>query len=286
MVVAQAVLRGDAERFLRFSAVEHPLALQLGGSDPGLMAQAAALGERWGYDEINLNIGCPSDRVQSGSFGACLMREPGVVAACIRAIRQQTVLPVSVKTRIGIDAVEEYEFLRDFVQQMVEAGSTMFIVHARNAILQGLSPKENRNIPPLKYDYVYRLKQELPELRIILNGGVRTVDEVATHLRHVDGVMIGRQAYSEPWLLVDIDRQLQQEAASAQVERASVVRQMADYAEQELQAGGRLHHIVRHMLGLYSGQPGARGWRRFLVEQSRSKAAGPEILLESLERLG
>lgn len=281
MVVGHAVRHGDTERLLGFDPREHPLALQLGGSEPEVLAEAASEGSRRGYDEINLNIGCPSDRVQSGEFGACLMAEPERVAACVRAIRAQTELPVTIKTRIGIDDQEGYEFLRAFVDPLVEAGVDTFIVHARKAILSGLSPAENRSIPPLRYETVYRLKQDCPDLHITINGGIRTTADALLHLQYVDGVMIGRQAYADPYWLGELHAAVF--ADSEPPGRAILVRQMADYAEKVLASGGRLHHVTRHMLGLYAGQPGARAWRRFLSERVHDATAGPEVLLESLE---
>lgn len=281
MIVAQAILHGDQSRLLDFDPQEHPVALQLGGSEPELLAAAAAIGTKWGYDEINLNIGCPSDRVQSGSFGACLMGQPAVVADCVRAIADQTGCAPSVKTRIGIDSQDSFEFLRDFVGEVAAAGCRMFIVHARKAILSGLSPKENRSIPPLRYDVVYRLKQEFPNLRIILNGGVRDSQSVQEHLAHVDGVMIGREAYSNPYWLAELQSELLSDYAAPS--RAEVLLEMQAYVAQQLEAGVRLAHISRHLLGLYASQPGARDWRRYITEASRSPGADAEILQRSLE---
>lgn len=281
MIVAQAIVYGDQSRLLSFDPLEHPVALQLGGSDPKLLATAAAIGMQWGYDEINLNIGCPSDRVQSGSFGACLMSQPGVVADCVRAIKDQTGSAPSVKTRIGIDSQDSFEFLRDFVGAVAVAGCGMFIVHARKAILSGLSPKENRSIPPLRYDVVYRLKREFPNLRIILNGGVRDSQSVYQHLAHVDGVMIGREAYSNPYWLAELQSALLGDRTAPS--RAAVLLRMQAYVAQQLQAGARLAHISRHLLGLYAGQPGAREWRRYITEASRQPGADAEVLRRSLE---
>lgn len=285
MVVAHAIVRGDSRGLLAFDPAEQPLALQLGGSEPELLAQAARIAAGYGYDEINLNIGCPSDRVQSGSFGACLMAEPDRVADCIGAMKGAVDTPVTVKTRIGIDDHESYEFLADFVGTVAQAGCHKFVVHARKAILSGLSPKENRSIPPLRYETVYRLKKDFPDLRIIMNGGVRTTAEVRTHLQHTDGVMIGRQAYSDPYWLVDLQRVLTGEAGDWHpLSREQIVGQMAVYAERQLAAGTRMHHISRHMLGLFAGRPGARGWRRFISEGAANSSAGPEVLLESIAR--
>jgi len=280
MVVAQAIRHGDRARLLDFDPLEHPVALQLGGSDPHLLADAAAIGFSWGYDEINLNIGCPSDRVQSGSFGACLMSSPGRVADCVRSIADRTGLPPSVKTRIGIDDQDHYEFLRDFVGEVSAAGCRMFIVHARKAILSGLSPRENRMIPPLRYDVVYRLKREFPGLRIILNGGVRDTASVREHLRYADGVMIGREAYSNPYWLTELEALLPDGRPAPN--REAVMMQMQEYASRQIGSGVRLSHISRHLLGLYAGQPGARNWRRFVTEASRKADATAAILEHSL----
>ena len=268
MITTGALIHGNVDRHLAFSAEEHPVALQLGGSEPDELAHSAKLGEQYGYDEINLNIGCPSERVQRGAFGACLMAEPELVARCVEAIRQRMQIPVTVKHRIGIDAVEEYGFVRDFVGTVAQAGCRTFIVHARNAVLKGLSPKENREIPPLKYDYVYRLKREFPSLEIVINGGITTRAQVAEQLKHVDGVMLGRAAYHDPWVLADPGRT-----------RADVVRTMYEYAKDHLP----LRQVARHILGLYHGQPHARIWRRMLSDSERLKRNDPTLLLEALE---
>lgn len=266
MVTAAALLHGDANRLLQFDPSEHPVALQLGGADPDMMAKAANMGATAGYDEININVGCPSDRVQNGQFGACLMAQPKRVARCVTAMRDGCSLPVTVKTRIGIDEFDSFEYLRDFVGEVAEAGCETFIVHARIAILAGLSPKENRSVPPLNYDRVYRLKEEFPSLGIVLNGGIKTIDEVVRHLQQVDGVMIGRQAYQDPWFLVELERTLGGSVST--VRRHDVVIGMRPYIEKQLAEGVRLKHITRHMLGLFAGQPGARAWRRYLSEHA------------------
>jgi len=268
MITTGALIHGDVERHLAFSAEEHPLALQLGGSEPGDLAHGARLGERYGYDEINLNIGCPSERVQRGAFGACLMAEPKLVAQCVRAIREAVEKPVTVKHRIGIDHVEDYGFVRDFVGAVADAGCRTFIVHARNAVLKGLSPKENREIPPLKYQYVYQLKRDFPQLEIVINGGITTREQIAAHLGHVDGVMLGRAAYHDPWLPADAGKT-----------RPQVVAAMVAYARR--QRGVPLRGIARHMLGLYHGLPRARQWRRLLSDAARLKENRPELLLEA-----
>jgi tRNA-dihydrouridine synthase A len=281
MLTAQALVHGDGPRLLRFHPAEHPVALQLGGSDPALMAAAARQGATAGYDEININVGCPSDRVQSGQFGACLMASPDRVADCVRAMRAATDIPVTVKTRIGIDDQDSYDFLRQFIETVADAGCTTFIVHARKAILDGLSPKDNRQVPPLHYQRVYRLKREHPELAIVLNGGVTTTAQVLHHLEHVDGVMIGRQAYQDPWFLVELARAAGggEEAAAT---RRAVVEEMRPYVERELAAGTELKHITRHMLGLFKGQPGARAWRRHLSESAHQPGAGIEVIDQAL----
>ena len=268
MITTGALLHGDVDRHLAFSPEEHPVALQLGGSEPDDLARCAKLGEQYGYDEINLNIGCPSERVQRGAFGACLMAEPRLVAECVRAIKERVAKPVTVKHRIGIDAVEDYSFVRDFVGTVSEAGCRTFIVHARNAVLKGLSPKENREIPQLKYDYVYRLKRDFPQLEMIINGGITTRAQIDAQAGRVDGVMLGRAAYHDPWLLADAGKS-----------RADVVHAMVDYARRHLP----LRQVVRHMLGLYHGQPHARVWRRMLSDSERLRTNRPELLLEALE---
>jgi tRNA-dihydrouridine synthase A len=270
MITTGALLHGDIPRHLEFSEAEHPVALQLGGSEPGELAHCAKLGEQYGYDEINLNIGCPSERVQRGAFGACLMAEPMLVSRCVEAIKDAVAIPVTVKHRIGIDQVEDYSFVRDFVGTVAQAGCETFIVHARNAVLKGLSPKENREVPPLKYDYVYRLKRDFPALRIVINGGVTSLGQAEIHLKQVDGVMIGRAAYSDPWMLAD-DGQT----------RAQVARRMYDYAK----TAESLRHVTRHMLGLYHGMPRARLWRRVLSDSARLKANRPELILEALDEM-
>jgi tRNA-dihydrouridine synthase A len=268
MITTGALIHGDVERHLAFSAEEHPVALQLGGSEPADLAKCAKLGEAYGYDEINLNIGCPSERVQKGVFGACLMAEPRLVGECISAIKATVGIPVTVKHRIGINDIESYGFVRDFVAAVAEAGCRTFIVHARNAVLKGLSPKENREIPPLKYDYVYRLKEEFPALEFVINGGITSWAEITTHLAYVDGVMLGRAAYHNPWLLADPGKT-----------RAEVVRAMYQYAK----GVESLRHVTRHMLGLYHGHRKARLWRRLLSDSERLRPNRPELLLEALD---
>jgi len=282
MVTAQAVRHGDRGRLLGFDPAEHPVALQLGGSEPALLAEAAHTGMHYGYDEINLNVGCPSDRVQSGRFGACLMGEPALVRDCISAMRDAVDIPVTVKSRIGIDEHDDYEFLRDFIGTVAQSGCDTFIVHARKAILAGLSPKENREIPPLRYPFVYRLKQEFPALRIVLNGGVRDLDAARGHLEHVDGVMIGREAYHNPYFLAELEHALHGTPLPA---RETVVAKYVDYVEARLAEGVRLNAMTRHVLGLYLGRPGARQWRRQLAEGACARGAGAEVIREALQRV-
>lgn len=279
MVTAQAVLHGDRNRLLGFDPAEAPVALQLGGSDPEALAAAAQIGAHYGYDEINLNIGCPSDRVQSGRFGACLMAKPALVRDCVAAMRAAVDVPVTVKSRIGIDAHDDYGFLRDFVGTVAESGCDTYIVHARKAILAGLSPKENREVPPLRYEFVYRLKEEFPELSIMLNGGVRDLDAVRAHLARVDGVMIGREAYHNPYFLAEIERELHGTEPPA---REAVMAAFMDYIEARLKEGVRLTAMTRHVLGLYLGRPGARRWRRQLSEGASAGGAGIEVIREAM----
>lgn len=269
MVTTGALIHGDVARHLDFDPSEQPVALQLGGSEPSELAHCAALAQQWGYSEINLNCGCPSERVQRGAFGACLMSEPQLVADCVKAMVDVVAIPVTVKHRIGIDRVESYEFVRDFVGTVSEAGCSTFIVHARNAWLKGLSPKDNRDIPPLRYDWVYRLKKDFPALVIVVNGGITTTEQIQHHLRHVDGVMLGREAYHNPWWLNQWDPAFFPEFAAAPCTRESIELQMLDYMTQEQSKRGTpWPAIARHMLGLRHGLPGARLWRRVWSDHS------------------
>ncbi|MCJ7798701.1 MAG: tRNA dihydrouridine(20/20a) synthase DusA, partial [Polaromonas sp.] len=261
MVTTGALIHGDVARHLRFNAEEHPVALQLGGSEASDLAQCARLGEQWGYQEINLNCGCPSERVQRGAFGACLMNEPQLVADCIKAMVDVVTVPVTVKHRIGIDRRESYEFVRDFVGTVSEAGCPTFVVHARNAWLKGLSPKENRDVPPLRYELVHRLKQDFPELTICINGGINTREQVVEHLHVLDGVMVGREAYHNPWWLASWDADFFGAAPQSGMTRDAIEAQMVNYMEREAaREGTPWASIARHMLGLRHGQPGARRW--------------------------
>ncbi len=268
MITTGALLRGDVGRHLAFSAEEHPVGVQLGGSEPDELGKCAALAAQYGYDEINLNIGCPSERVQRGTFGACLMAEPELVADCMRAMRAAVGIPVTVKHRIGLNATHDFAFLRKFVKTVSEAGCRTFIVHARNAVLKGLSPRENREVPPLSYETVYRLKQDFPELEIVVNGGILSRTSIEKHFLHVDGAMLGRAAYHDPWVLADPGKT-----------RSEVVNTMVKYASRQ----SSLRHVARHMLGLYHGHPRARLWRRMLSDAARLSQNDPALLLQAME---
>jgi len=282
MVTTGAVLHGDRERILGFSEAEQPVALQLGGSDPEAMARAAAIGADWGYAEINMNVGCPSDRVQSGRFGACLMAEPAMVAACVAAMRAACDVPVTVKSRIGIDDRDSYEELVAFIGTIAEAGCDTFIVHARKAWLSGLSPKENREIPPLRYDVVHRLKRDFPHLTIAINGGITSLDAAEAQLAHLDGVMIGREAYQNPWMLAEADRRIFGEDGPVR-SRRDVVDGFLPYVETMRSRGVPLGSMTRHILGLYQAVPGARAFRRHLAENAHRQGAGPEVLRAAVD---
>jgi len=281
MIVANAVLRGDRERLLACDPAEHPVALQLGGSDPGQLARAAAIGASFGYDEVNLNVGCPSDRVQSATFGACLMEKPRLVGDCLRAMRGAVGVPVTVKCRIGIDEHDDYEFLERFVAEIAAAGCTTVIVHARKAVLKGLSPKENREVPPLIYERAWRIKRDFAALTVIVNGGLRTVPQVTEQLAQVDGVMLGREAYHNPYLLPALHRAVHDDGFQTP-EPAAIVAAMRDYAGREVANGTPLRAITRHMMGLLAGRGGARAWRRALSEGASRPGAGPELLEAAL----
>jgi len=292
MVTTGALLHGDVPRHLDFNDEEHPVALQLGGSEPADLAQSAKLGEQWGYDEINLNCGCPSERVQKGAFGACLMNEAPLVADCVKAMRDAVQIDVTVKHRIGIDAVTSYDFVRDFVGTVADAGCRTFIVHARNAILKGLSPKENREIPPLRYEVAYRLKKDFPALEIIINGGIKTLEEIDVHLQHVDGVMLGREAYHNPYLMADFDARYYGDDSPVK-SRAEVLQAMIPYMHAQLQKHGkserggglRLNSMTRHMLGLMAGLPNAKVFRQTLSDAKLLAEGDPEIVLQALARM-
>ncbi len=284
MVTTGALIHGDRERFLRFDPAEHPLALQLGGSDPEDMATCARMGADWGYDEININVGCPSDRVQSGRFGACLMAEPGLVADCVAAMKAVVDVPVTVKSRIGIDDLDSYDLLAAFTDRVATAGCDVLIVHARKAWLKGLSPKENRDVPPLRYDVVERLKCDFPTLPMVVNGGITTLQQAKAHLQTLDGVMIGREAYQNPWMLAEADALIFGDTKPTPSPR-TVLDAMLPYVEQRLSEGVPLNAITRHMLGLFHGRPGAKAWRRHLSEHAHRADADIGVLVEAARRV-
>lgn len=281
MVTTGAILFGDKQRFLGFDPAEHPIVLQLGGSDPNALASAALEGERFGYDEINLNVGCPSDRVQNGRFGACLMAEPTLVKDCVAAMADAVDLPITVKTRIGIDERDSYGFLCDFVGEVEAGGCRTFIIHARKALLKGLSPKENREIPPLDYERAYRLKRDFPDLRIILNGGLQKPEPILEALTKLDGVMIGREAYQNPYALAWMQRAIFDDPRPIP-SRHEIVHRFLSYVERELAKGVRLHSMTRHILGLFNGQKGARAWRRHLSTEAHRHDAGIKVIETAL----
>ncbi|CAN7303449.1 tRNA dihydrouridine(20/20a) synthase DusA [Rhizobium sp. LjRoot254] len=282
MVVADAAIHGKRDRLLGYDASEHPVALQLGGSDPGKLAEAARIGVDFGYDEINLNVGCPSDRVQSGTFGACLMREPDLVAGCIAAMKAMSPVPVTVKCRIGVDDQDPEIALDDLAAKVLDAGADAIWVHARKAWLQGLSPKENRDIPPLDYSRVYRLKQKYPNVFIGINGGVADLSETVEHLNHVDGVMLGRAAYHNTSVLADADHLVYGDPETA-VDWSFIRDAMMEHAERHIASGGRLGHVTRHMIGLFQGVEGARRYRQILSSDATRPGAGPEVIARAFE---
>ena len=282
MITTGALIHGDRDRYLQFNTQESPLALQLGGSNPEELATCAKMAEDLGYDEVNLNVGCPSDRVQNNMIGACLMGHPELVADCVNAMQQVVSIPVTVKHRIGIDDQDSYEELHHFVKTIAETGCLTFIVHARKAILQGLSPKENRDIPPLKYDVAYQLKKDFPELELIINGGIKTIDECLEHVNHLDGVMVGREAYQNPWLLNQVDQALYG-APESTLTRQQVLESMIPYIEAEIQKGSYLGHITRHILGIFHSMPGGKKFRRYISENAHKSGATIEVLKNALE---
>jgi tRNA-dihydrouridine synthase A len=283
MVTTGAILHGDRNRLLGFNEQEHPLALQLGGSDPAELAECARVGQEWAYDEINLNVGCPSDRVQRGRFGACLMLEPGLVKDCVSAMRDAVDIPVTVKTRIGVDNCDSYSWFSDFVSHVAESGCETFIIHARKAWLSGLSPKENREIPELRHEWVYRLKSEYPTLTIVLNGGVMSVADARGHLQELDGVMLGRAAYQNPWVLAECQSELFTETGVPDREAAVIA--MTEYLSAQVIQGVPVKKISRHMLGLFQGLPGARRWRRFISERTHLDAGNDQLLMQALDAM-
>lgn len=280
MITTGALLHGDQQRHLQFNTEEHPVAVQLGGSEPNDMASCAKLVEDQGYDEVNINVGCPSDRVQRGRFGACLMADPNLIAECVDAMQSAVSIPVTVKHRIGIDHQDSYEELETFVRIVSEAGCQTFIVHARKAWLKGLSPKENRDVPPLKYDWVYQLKQTFPELVFVINGGIKTLDACDEHLQQLDGVMMGREAYHNPYLLATVDQRFYADEAPIP-SRKQVLERYIDYVQQQLDQGIYLKHMSRHILGLFQGVAGAKAWRRLLSENAHKPASGVALLREA-----
>lgn len=283
MVTTGALLKGDnPERFLRFEDIEHPIALQLGGSDANALAQCAKLAENFGYDEVNLNAGCPSDKVQHSLIGAILMAHPEKVKDAMKAMQDACSIPVTLKHRIGLDDQQDYSIVRDFIGDVATTGTNTFIVHARNAILAGLSPKQNREVPPLKYDYVYRLKQDFPDLEIIINGGIKTLDECEQHLAHVDGVMVGREAYNNPWILSQVDSRLFNQKDQV-TSRIQALLDFVPFVEQRLNNGERLSHLTRHIMGIFLGQPGGKQFRRYLSEQGHKKDASIDVLKQAID---
>jgi tRNA-dihydrouridine synthase A len=283
MVTTGALIHGDTRRFLQYNTEEQPVALQLGGSNTKELALCCKMAEDYGYNEVNLNVGCPSDRVQNNMIGACLMGHASLVNECLSEMSAATSLPITVKHRIGIDDLDSREFLFEFVNEVKLSGCSTFIVHARKAILQGLSPKENRDIPPLIYDRVYDLKHEFPSLEIIINGGIKTLDDIQTHLQHVDGVMIGREAYHNPWLLSKVDSSIYNDQAVETIGRHDVARRMFPYISKQLLDGQRLNYITKHMLGLFHGQPGGKKFRRYISENAHQADAGLEVLEQALK---
>jgi tRNA-dihydrouridine synthase A len=284
MITTGAIIHGDYQRFLAFDELEHPVALQLGGSEPAALAQCARMGEDFGYDEINLNVGCPSDRVKSGKFGACLMLNPALVADCVAAMTAQVKVPVTVKCRIGVDQQDSYEALVGFIETVAAAGCEVFIVHARKAWLSGLSPKQNREVPPLQYDVVRRVKKDFPQLSIVLNGGIRDVAQVEEHLQFVDGVMIGREAYSNPYFLAEIEKKifsLHEDITT----RHEVIEKFIPYLQNQLIKKVKLSSMTRHILGLFQGEPGARLWRRYLSENAYKNGVGVDVVEAALTHI-
>lgn len=285
MVTANAVIHGHREHLIGYNDVEHPVALQLGGSDPVAMAEAAKIAEDYGYDEVNINCGCPSDRVKSGFFGACLMENPDLVARCVEAMRNTVDIPVTVKNRIGIDDQEDYKDLLNFVDIVHRGGANHFIIHARKAWLQGLSPKENREIPPLRYDLVHQIKQERPELDIAINGGITTLQQSLEHLETLDGVMLGRAAYQDPWVLRDVDELIFNKPSSSIANRHEALEAYFPYIEQQLSQGMKLHYMTRHIIGLFNGQPGGKQFRRYISENAYRSDADLDVLKKAMEKV-
>lgn len=283
MVTTGALIHGDYKRFLAFDHFEHPVALQLGGNDPAALAHCAGMGEDFGYDEINLNVGCPSDRVKSGHFGACLMLNPALVAEGVSAMRARVKIPVTIKCRIGVDHQDSYEELSLFIKTIADAGCEIFIIHARKAWLNGLSPKQNREVPPLCYDVVQKIKQDFPHLTIIVNGGIKTLEEIDDHLQHVDGVMIGREAYTNPYFLAEIEKKYFSFNDEDVISRHAVIEKLIPYIQDQIKNNVKLSSITRHILGLFQGQYGARLWRRHLSEQAHKAGADVDVLQSAMQ---
>ncbi|MCK5810612.1 MAG: tRNA dihydrouridine(20/20a) synthase DusA [Cocleimonas sp.] len=285
MVTTGALIHGDRDRYLKFNAEEQPVALQLGGSNPKDLAECAKMAQDSGYNEVNLNVGCPSERVQKGAFGACLMAEPHLIAECVDAMRLAVNIPITVKNRIAIDEQDEEQSLRQFIEVVSQAGCDTFIVHARKAWLKGLSPKENRDVPPLNYDLVYQIKREYPQLDIIINGGIKTIEASQDHLQQVDGVMLGREVYHNPYLMMQVDATIYDDVGEI-FSRKKILQQYFIYIEQQLGQGAYLKHMSRHLLGLFQGKPGAKAWRRFISENAYKEGAGIEVLEQAMGLVG
>ncbi len=284
MVTTGALIHGNRDRYLQFNDQEQPVALQLGGSDPKALAECAKMAEDYGYNEVNINVGCPSERVQKGAFGACLMAEPELIADCVDAMRAEVKIPITVKNRIGIDEQDEEQNLRQFIDVVSKAGCETFIIHARKAWLKGLSPKENRDVPPLNYDLVYQIKRDYPHLKIIINGGIKTIQSSLAHLQYVDGVMLGREVYHNPYLMIQVDGNIYADEREV-LSRKQVLEQYFSYIEQQMGQGVYLKQMSRHLLGLFQGQPGAKAWRRYISENAYKEGAGIEVLQQALEKV-
>jgi len=285
MVTTGALIYGNRDRYLQFSEQEQPIALQLGGSDSKALAECAKMAEDYGYNEVNINVGCPSERVQKGAFGACLMAEPELIADCVDAMRAEVKIPITVKNRIGIDEQDEAQSLRQFINVVSKSGCETFIIHARKAWLKGLSPKENRDVPPLNYDLVYQIKRDYPHLKIIINGGIKTIQSSLEHLQHVDGVMLGREVYHNPYLMMQVDGNIYADEGKV-LSRKQILEQYFSYIEQQMGQGVYLKQMSRHLLGLFQGQPGAKAWRRYISENAHKEGAGIEVLQQAMEKVG
>ena len=285
MVTTGALIYGNSDRYLQFNHQEQPVALQLGGSDPEALVECVKMAEDYGYNEVNINVGCPSERVQKGAFGACLMAEPELIADCVDAMRSVVKIPITVKNRIGIDEQDEEQSLREFIDIVSQSGCETFIIHARKAWLKGLSPKENRDVPPLNYELVYQIKDEYPHLEIIINGGIKTIESSLEHLQQVDGVMLGREVYHNPYLMMQVDESIYADGGKV-LSRRQILEQYFSYIEQQMGQGVYLKHLSRHLLGLFQGQPGAKAWRRYISENAHKKGAGIEVLEQAMKLVG